>query len=296
MTERADEARMPAEQAPAWHDALAELERALDEARYAIDSLRNALASDDEASREQALSQLDREPPERPMLRTIEAADEIEGPSSAEVVAPADDVTREDELRADNDVASPADDVTREGDLRADNVVAPPADHGAAADGEAEAGEVLSPADESARLSAFERVWERIERERMERGSADGEETTEPREADQTNTAEDVEEKLRGLGLPQQYLMTVEDRENQVDLTSVHRALLTLADQQDISLVSFANGTPVISMRTKGEIDIDRLAEAVASGTNRACEVIEQGNGKLFLRLRPPKDPDGDRG
>lgn len=237
MSERSGKARKAEEQAPAWQAALDKLERALEDALRAVGALHDALASTTVDESPASLEER-AEPSSRPELRTVVASEEDEGPSSAEVTTPAGEDLRDDD-----------------------------ADGGEA---------VLSPADKSARLSAFERVWERIERERMEKETPEDEE---PRA------------QKRGLDLlPQQYLMTVEDRENQVDLVSVHRALLTLADQQDVSLVSFANGTPVISLRVEGELDLTKLGEAVASGTNRACEVIEQGTGKLFLRLTTPQD------
>ncbi|MEX0785555.1 MAG: hypothetical protein WD939_02850 [Dehalococcoidia bacterium] len=261
MSEPAEEARTAAEQAPAWQDALDELERVLEDAHSAIGSLRDALSSQNEAPFELTKAAPREDPVELagPRLLAGDAEEQDEPPGEAEVALPTDDAAKDEGTGPDQ--------------------------------------AVLSPADDSARLSAFERVWERIERERMERGSEDSGEPAEPRETQEAGETNEPSEKPRGLDLlPKQYLMTVEDRENQVDLTSVHRALLSLADQQDVSLVSFANGTPVISMRTAGELDLGQLASVVASGTNRACEVIEQGSGKLFLRLRAPKDGDGDRG
>lgn len=126
--------------------------------------------------------------------------------------------------------------------------------------------------DDSYGRSTFERLWDRIERERMEK---------EPGEP-----VAQVEQR-RGLDLlPQQYLMTVEDRETRVDLVPLHRALLSIAGMDDVSLVTYANGVPVISIRVQGELDVDKLQDAVALGMDRECEVIPQENNKLFIRLR----------
>ena len=130
-------------------------------------------------------------------------------------------------------------------------------------------------AEETRTASAFERLWERIEHERAQQ----------PDEADQGGP------ERRGLDLlPQQYLMTVEDREGRVDLVTLHRALLNAAGVDEFSLVSFANGVPVISLRVHGELDTDRLAGVVSKAMQRPCELIPQDNARLFLRLKSNDD------
>lgn len=120
--------------------------------------------------------------------------------------------------------------------------------------------------------STFERLWERIELERRER--AEGPPVVE-------------EPVRRGVDLlPQQYLMTVEDREGKVDLIPLHRALLGLVPMENIALLSFANGVPVISLRVVGGLDLERLGSAVSGAMDRLCEVIQQDNGRLYLRLK----------
>jgi hypothetical protein len=133
-------------------------------------------------------------------------------------------------------------------------------------------------AEETRTASAFERLWERIEHER----------------AQQTVEVEEQLEPRRGLDLlPQQYLMTVEDREGRVDLVTMHRALLAVPGVDEFSLVSFANGVPVISLRVQGEIDTDRLAGVVSKAMQRPCEMIPQDNARLFLRLKSNDDGGG---
>ncbi len=121
--------------------------------------------------------------------------------------------------------------------------------------------------------SPFERLWERLEQERIEK----------------QQPAEEVAR--RGLDLlPRQYLMTVEDRERTVDLVPLHRALQNLAGVEEVSLVSFANGVPVVSVRTDRELDLDRLPGLVTTAMDRECEVIPQDNGRIHLRLKPVAD------
>ena len=127
--------------------------------------------------------------------------------------------------------------------------------------------------DDAGTPTTFERLWDRIEREHVEK--------------DPAGAAADGESP-RGLDLlPQQYLMTIEDRESRVDLVPLHRALLNIAGMDDVSLVTYANGVPVISIRLQGELDLQKLEKAVATSMDRECEVIPQENNKLFLRLRP---------
>lgn len=130
--------------------------------------------------------------------------------------------------------------------------------------------EPVIPAKGSAGISAFERFWDRGADAEPEREGVTEERLAEP----------------RGLDLlPKQYLMTVEDRERNVDLVPLHRALLSLAKMEDISLVSCANGTPVVSLRMVGELDQAKLQEAVSTALDQDCEVIPQDTGRLFLRL-----------
>ncbi len=138
------------------------------------------------------------------------------------------------------------------------------------------AASVLEAALDGGGRSTFERLWDRIEHEKLEK---------------QSESAQEPGTERRGLDLlPHQYLMTVEDRESKVDLVPLHRALLGLVPVENIALVSFANGVPVISMRSEGELDLDQLGEAVSVAMDRQCEVISQDSGRLYLRLRSWQD------
>ena len=130
------------------------------------------------------------------------------------------------------------------------------------------------------RSGNFDNVWQRLQHEREERSNASIEEVAD----------------VRGLGtLPQSYRMTIEDKDGTpVDLVTVHRALLSFAPADDVSLNNFANGTAVISLRTTGELDLDELASVIGAATSRECEVIPQGQGKLFLRLSVEEDTEQD--
>ena len=120
-------------------------------------------------------------------------------------------------------------------------------------------------------IAGFEHVWERLQREGDARSAARAEETVE----------------ARGLSsLPSEYRITIEDRDGTpVDLLPVQRALRAFASADDVSLLNFANGTAIISMRTTVELDLDKLALAIGMAMSRECEVIPQDQGKLFLRL-----------
>ncbi|MGB2693811.1 MAG: hypothetical protein WBD55_01340 [Dehalococcoidia bacterium] len=124
--------------------------------------------------------------------------------------------------------------------------------------------------------ASFDRLWDRVEqeqREKHEQGSAQGRPPAQGKDP--------------GLaGLPQSYLMTVEDREGKVDLIPLHRALSNLSNVEEVSLASYANGVPVISLRAAGELNLDELGSAVSTEMDRECEVIPQDTGKIYLRMQ----------
>ena len=127
-----------------------------------------------------------------------------------------------------------------------------------------------SPTRDADPYTPFERLWERMEHERGER---------------QRQEAAGEPER-RGLELlPQLYMVTVEDRERRVDLVPLHRALQAVAGIDEITLVSFANGIPVVSLRARHEIDMEQLRNAVQSTLKKDCELIPQDTGRVYLRL-----------
>lgn len=130
-----------------------------------------------------------------------------------------------------------------------------------------------APAEEQDRLSVFDRLLERLDRERSEKLA----------EAGSTRSAPP-----RGFDLlPRPYLMTVEDREGNVDLVPLHRALASLPAVDEAALASYTNGVPVVSLRVTGELDLAELSGAVSTAMDRQCEVIPQENDRLYLRLSP---------
>ena len=132
------------------------------------------------------------------------------------------------------------------------------------------------PAKGEAGRSAFDRLWNRIESEQESK--------------DEEPPAEPAEER-RGLDLlPKRYLITVEDRDGSVDLVPLHRALMGVDGVEEISLVSYANGVPVISLQAEGELDLEQLDSVVGKAMDRQCEVIPQDNGKLYLRMQARED------
>ncbi len=164
--------------------------------------------------------------------------------------------------------------------------------------------------EESERLDEFQRVWQRLESERKEPHAARAEQDdlskpSDPREPSEPHVARSEQDDLskpsgpsepnepRDLDLlPSEYLMTIEDRDVSVDLITLQRGLLTLAPMENIRLLTYAKGVPVISLRFEGELDLERLSEAVGNATGQRCEVIPQDGTKLFLRLTPNDDQE----
>jgi hypothetical protein len=118
---------------------------------------------------------------------------------------------------------------------------------------------------------AFDRLWERLESEKTERPVAEA-----------APQAASLAERVAAL--PQQYMLTIEDGDRAVDLVQLHRALQRLAKPDDISLVSYANGTPVVSLRIAGELDVDKLTEAISETMDQDCELSQQDN-RIRMRV-----------
>ena len=119
---------------------------------------------------------------------------------------------------------------------------------------------------------AFDRLWERLENEKVERPAAEA-----------APQAVSLAERVAAL-LPQQYMLTIEDGDRAVDLVQLHRALQRLAKPDDISLVSYANGTPVVSLRIAGELDVDKLTDAISETMDQDCELSQQ-DSRIRMRV-----------
>ncbi len=287
----------------AWRAPLEQLELTLSEVSKAIGALRDALehgeagepappplhvveveeTEDETSAVETGLEASNvEEQTEGAAEQTDDAAEEAEGAEDSS--APADfqnvwqRLQREREERSADGAATLPEPSVGGGDAAVD----------ADADDVGQPSEVLSAEQEIAgsaveaegdsRPTNFRNVWQRLQHEREERSAAPLEEVAD----------------VRGLGnLPKSYRMTIEDRDGTpVDLIPIHRALLAFAPADDVSLVSFTNGTAVISMRTTEKLDLEQLSSVISAATSRECEVIEQAQGKLFLRLTVEEDAE----
>ncbi len=245
-----------------WRSPLDELERTLSEVARALSDLRSSLESGGEGGG--ATPRIIAQPSQRASEEPKATADDEVAPTGFQNVW-----QRIKGERQEGEGGGPANVEIAEGPGPSEPPT-PASDHDLNDEAQAVG---------KSRLSSFEGVWERLERERKERSDGD---------------IEDLGE-VRGLEhLPQTYRITVEDRDGTpVDLVPIHRALLTFAPADSISLVNFAGGVPIVSIRMEGELDLERLAATIGAATARYCEVIPQDKGKLFLRLSSEERNEG---
>lgn len=129
--------------------------------------------------------------------------------------------------------------------------------------------EVRQPVTAEPRRSPFERLWDRLEEERQ----SEEQDATQPQR--------------KGLAaLPAQYFFTIEDMEGRADLVALHRGFLGLREVRDVSLMSFVNGVPIVSVNAERELDLAQLSEAIGEATDRECDIVTQDGPKVHVRLR----------
>ncbi len=157
--------------------------------------------------------------------------------------------------------------------LEIDAPLSPPADVAVAAKAQHDSSSepAPEPAKGEAGQAAFNKLWDRIESERSNNG-AEGSDGDTPERS--------------GLDLlPERYLISVEDKDGKVDLVALHRAMLSLDGIEEMALQSYANGVPVVALRTENDFDPEKIGSAISTGMDRKCEVIPQGNGKIHVRM-----------
>lgn len=287
-----------------WRAPLESLERKLSELRKAVSVLRDALEESEETGPHlQAVS------PKRAPSTPLKTSSELwgheigAGDNKESFTAVWDRIKKEAQHESD---------AAKGEEVEAAKTETPEEASGSE---EAEASlESDAPAEDPAEAK-FKEVWQRLQSEQGAGEEAEGgkdaeEEAAEAKptnlkdiwdklQRDREGGGDDPFERVAGdRGLPHEYRMTIEDRDGTpVDLVPLNRALRAFASPEDVTLLSHANGAAVISMRTKEEIDIDELGTAVGLATSRACEVIPQDQGKLFLRLSVEEGADeGDDG
>jgi len=171
-----------------------------------------------------------------------------------------------------------------EATCRADEPVAAAAEE-AASDFVAGAGDEAAPAEPLTQ----EEIRRLVEEIRAEREGAPADIPAEPAVTERPPLRPEdavcaVEERLRRLASAA-VRVTVEDKRNGVPLVPLHRALLAVRAVEDVSLVSYAGGKAVVSVRVTGELDGKALERAVARALGRHCEVAFQDSTNVFIHV-----------
>jgi len=85
--------------------------------------------------------------------------------------------------------------------------------------------------------------------------------------------------------LPRVYRVTVEDKRRGVDLVPLHRALLGMDSVRDISLLSYSNGTAIVSLDTLDELNPDTLCQAISRAMSRGARVEVHNELTMVVKL-----------
>lgn len=115
--------------------------------------------------------------------------------------------------------------------------------------------------------------------------SADGEATSvERRDLEPEAAVRAVEDRLQRLASATVRVI-VEDKRHAIPLVPLHRALVAVRAVEDVSLVSYAGGKAVVSVRAVGELDAKALERAVARALGRHCEVAFRDPTNLLIHV-----------
>jgi hypothetical protein len=85
--------------------------------------------------------------------------------------------------------------------------------------------------------------------------------------------------------LPRTYRVTVEDKRRGVDLVPLHRALLGMDGVRDMSLLSYSNGTAIVSLDTLDELNPDALCQAIARAMARDARIEVHNEQTMVVKL-----------
>jgi hypothetical protein len=85
--------------------------------------------------------------------------------------------------------------------------------------------------------------------------------------------------------LPRTYRVTVEDKRRGVDLVPLHRALLGMDSVRDMSLLSYSNGTAIVSLDTLDELNPDALCQAISLAMSRDARVEVHNEQTMVVKL-----------
>lgn len=86
--------------------------------------------------------------------------------------------------------------------------------------------------------------------------------------------------------LPRQYRITVEDKRRGVDLVPLHRAMQSLQNVRDMSLLSYNNGVAIVLVETVGALDPEALREAVGRAMARDTKIEVHNESTIVVKVQ----------
>jgi hypothetical protein len=102
--------------------------------------------------------------------------------------------------------------------------------------------------------------------------------------ASQLRTVEDKE--TREARYPRQYRITVEDKRRGVDLVPLHRAMQSIDNVKDMSLLSYNNGVAIVAVESIGAVDSEVLRAAVARAMSRETNIEVHNEQTMVVKIQ----------
>jgi hypothetical protein len=84
---------------------------------------------------------------------------------------------------------------------------------------------------------------------------------------------------------PYAYRVTIEDRQNAVELVQLHRALTSIPSVRNVSLLNYVNGVASLSLEATDEVQPPELENAIKKVMKRSCSVVPHESNVILIQV-----------